>query len=93
MRKVESVKKRLIRRPEVEKRTGLTTSRLYEMMKAKEFPKPVPIGPFAVAWVEAEVDQWLDERIEARETQGVKPHRRNFEKKKAAEVETEQQPV
>ena len=85
MRKVETVKKRLIRRSEVEKITGLTTSRLYEMMKAKEFPKAVPIGPFAVAWVESEVDQWVNARIEARETQGVKPHRRNFEKKKAAD--------
>ena len=84
MRKVETVKKRLIRRPEVELRTGITTSRLYDMMAAKEFPKPVPIGPFAVAWIESEVDAWINERIEARETQPVKPHRRDFEKKKKA---------
>lgn len=76
--------KRLLRRPEVEKRTGLTTSRLYEMLGGGDFPKSVPIGPFAVAWVESEVDQWISDRIEARESQGLKPLRRKFVKKQAA---------
>ena len=76
---------RLIRRPEVESRTGLTCSRIYEGVKNGAFPKPVPIGKHAVAWIESEVDAWVNERIEARKSQGVKPLRRKFEKKKAAE--------
>ena len=75
---------RLIRRPEVEKKTGLTCSRIYEGVKNETFPKPVPIGKYAVAWIEFEVDAWVNERIEARKSQGGKPLRRNFEKKKAA---------
>ena len=75
---------RLIRRPEVESRTGLTCSRIYAEVKAGTFPKAVSIGKHAVAWIESEVDAWVAERIEARKSQGVKPLRRNFEKKQAA---------
>lgn len=58
----------LIRRPAVQKRTGLTTSRMYELIGDGTFPKPVPIGPRAVAWLESEVDEWIDARIAERDT-------------------------
>ena len=60
------VKRTIIRRPEVEKRTGLTCSGFYEAMLRDEFPKSVPIGRYAVGWVEDEVNAWIEERIEAR---------------------------
>jgi prophage regulatory protein len=88
------MKKRLIRLPEVLNKTGFTQSGLYDKMARKEFPKPVPIGRYAVAWLESEVDSWIEERIEARESQVVKPLRRVFRKKEqAAQIETEHQPV
>lgn len=78
------MKKRLIRLPEVLSKTGLTQSTLYDKMARKEFPKPVPIGRYAVAWLESEINGWIDARVEARETQSAKPLRRKFEKKKHA---------
>lgn len=58
---------RLIRPPEVYARTGLGRSRVYEEIARGEFPKPVRIGERAVAFVEAEVEDWIKARIAARE--------------------------
>lgn len=62
---------RFIRRGEVEKRTGLTTSTLYDMMARSEFPKPIRLGPRIVAWIEDEIQEWMDARI-ASARNGVK---------------------
>ena len=62
----------IIRRKEVERRTGLSRSCIYGKLKSNPnrpneydptFPKPVSIGPQAVGWIETEVDQWIDEQI------------------------------
>lgn len=57
--------KRLLRRPEVESRTGLSTSAIYEKMAQSEFPKPIRISKRSVAWIESEVDCFIDQCIEA----------------------------
>ena len=59
---------RLIRRPEVLSRVGLSSSTLYEMTAAGDFPAPIPIGRKAVAWLESEVDAWIKNRIEQRDS-------------------------
>ncbi len=53
---------RLIRRPEVQRLTGLSRSSLYEMIAAGKFPAPVRIGPRAVAWRESEIHKWIEAR-------------------------------
>jgi prophage regulatory protein len=60
--------KRLIRRPVVINMTGLKTSQIYDLIAEKRFPAPVPIGARAVAWVESEVEAWIEARIRERET-------------------------
>jgi prophage regulatory protein len=57
----------LLRRPDVQARTGLSRSRLYELMDAGDFPKPVPLSQRARAWVEAEVQAWIVARIAERD--------------------------
>ncbi|MCP5191188.1 MAG: AlpA family transcriptional regulator [Pseudomonadales bacterium] len=59
---------RLLRRPEVLARIGVKTSALYEMVAKGAFPQPVPIGARSVAWVESEVNSWVQARIAARDT-------------------------
>jgi prophage regulatory protein len=54
---------RLIRIAEVERKVGLKRSSIYE---DPTFPKRVPIGARASAWVEEEVDAWIAARIAAR---------------------------
>ena len=50
---------RLIRRSEVEERTGLCTSSIYRLMRAGEFPEPVKISAKAVRWHYAEIENWM----------------------------------
>ena len=58
---------RILRRWEVESRTGYSRSTLYKMMAEDRFPKPVRLGPRAVGWVESEVDAWLQDRLAERD--------------------------
>jgi prophage regulatory protein len=55
----------ILRRKQVELRTGLARSTIYQYIKDGVFPKPVPLGPRAVGWVESEVSAWITERIKA----------------------------
>lgn len=56
----------LIRRPEVLQRCGISNTTLHRLIHAGDFPTPVRLGPRAVAWVESEVVEWIEQRIEAR---------------------------
>lgn len=55
---------KLLRLSSVKELTGLSRSSIYA---DSEFPKPVKIGPRAVAWVEDEIREWISSRIAARE--------------------------
>lgn len=57
--------RRLIRRPEVERLTSLSRSSIYwRNQNDPEWPKPVPLGPNTVAWVESEVLAWVSLQVE-----------------------------
>lgn len=53
----------IIRRKQVEARTGLSRSTIYARMADGTFPKPVNIGPRAVGWVESEIADWLNTQV------------------------------
>ena len=55
----------ILRRPEVQARTGLSRSTMYERIRQGEFPRPISLGAKAVGWLEHEIDAWLAERIAA----------------------------
>lgn len=57
---------KMLRFPQVQELTGLTRSTIYEMMFRGEFPKQVKVGPRSVAWVQAEVEEWLSTRLAQR---------------------------
>lgn len=63
----------IIRRKEVEARTGLSRSSIYARLKPNpkrpgefdpSFPKPVSIGTKSVGWIAAEVEAWIAAQIE-----------------------------
>lgn len=58
---------RLLRLPEVRVKTGKSTSSIYDAIGEGSFPRPVKVGPRTSAWVEAEVDAWIAERIRERD--------------------------
>jgi prophage regulatory protein len=55
----------ILRRKQVEARTGLSRSTIYARIKAGTFPAPVSLGPRAVGWIENDVHRWLCDRIDA----------------------------
>jgi prophage regulatory protein len=62
-----STERRLLRRAEVEQKTGLKHAHIYGLMKDGKFPKTLRVGVRAVRWDSVEVDQWIAERHKERE--------------------------
>ncbi|MDC1329791.1 AlpA family transcriptional regulator [Pseudomonadales bacterium] len=56
-----------IRLPEVRQKVGMSKSFVYDLISQDKFPKPVKVSPRISCWVAAEVDQWVQERIDARD--------------------------
>jgi len=54
----------ILRLPAVKARTGLSRSTIYLRISDGSFPKPVSLGGRAVGWIEAEVNDWLNQQIE-----------------------------
>lgn len=51
---------RLIRKPEVLARLGIPRSSWDRGVRLGRFPKPVQLGPRAVAWTEKSIDQLIE---------------------------------
>lgn len=63
----------LWRRQEVQHRTGLSRSHLYQLISNGDFPMPVKLGKKSVAWVSTEIEMWIKQKIRSRnERMGVK---------------------
>ncbi len=60
----------ILRRPQVESRTGLSRSTIYARIQDGTFPRPILLGARAVGWLEHEIDGWLDRRIKASRPSG-----------------------
>jgi len=71
-------KHRFIRLSEVMSRTGYGRTSIYRKMEDGSFPKSLKLGGApkdpnefdsrAIAWIEEEVDQWVEDRIEDRDS-------------------------
>ncbi|PXA70272.1 AlpA family transcriptional regulator [Vibrio sp. 11986-1-5] len=57
---------RFLKLKEVMEKTALSRSAIYRKMNDGEFPQSVSLGDRAVAWVESEVDEWVEERLQTR---------------------------
>ena len=58
--KQKTPKERLIRFPETIKRTSKSRAGIYAAIARGDFPKPVKLGPKSVAFVESEIDAWIE---------------------------------
>ena len=84
-------KHRFIRLNEVMSRTGYGRTSIYRKMEDGSFPKSIKLGGAptdpckfdcrAIAWIEEEVEQWIDSRIEERDLVSTDfPEGQNFER-------------
>ncbi|RKF20178.1 AlpA family transcriptional regulator [Alginatibacterium sediminis] len=52
---------RFLKLKEVMEKTALSRSAIYRKMNEEQFPKSISLGDRAVAWVESEIDEWMEE--------------------------------
>ncbi|HDS1367592.1 TPA: AlpA family transcriptional regulator [Stenotrophomonas maltophilia] len=57
-----AVEHRILRREEVEAKTGFKRAHIYNLMRAGKFPKAMRLGIRAVGWDSLEIEQWIAER-------------------------------
>ena len=56
--------RQILRREEVERRTGFKRAHIYNLMKVGKFPAARRIGLRAVGWDSQEIEQWIAARLE-----------------------------
>lgn len=62
---------RLISLNEVCKRTSLSRTYINRMRSSNRFPEPVQLSERRIAFVEAEIDQWIADRLALRTAKSV----------------------
>ena len=48
-------------------KTGLSRSSVYELISKNQFPKQVRLSKRSIGFVKAEIDQWIQGRIDERD--------------------------
>lgn len=57
----------IMRRDEVEQKTGFKRAHIYNLMKEGKFPRAKRIGMRAVGWDSLEIERWIAERLSRQE--------------------------
>jgi prophage regulatory protein len=68
----------ILRLPDVKRSTGLSRSTIYLRISQGTFPKPVSLGERSVGWVEAEIQEWLQRRIDTSRSESGRGQGGNF---------------
>jgi prophage regulatory protein len=55
----------ILRLPAVISRTGLSRSSIYLRISQGEFPSSISLGGRAIGWIEEDIENWLQAKIEA----------------------------
>jgi prophage regulatory protein len=54
---------KILRRPEVTAKTGLSRSTIYARVAQGTFPPALNLGPNTVGWLEADIEAWIEQQI------------------------------
>ncbi len=68
--------RRFISMAELVCRIGLSKSQVYRLINEGSFPKPVPLGPQKIAFLDSEVEAWITQRLRARDAREGEATRR-----------------
>lgn len=60
---------RIIRKPELVAKLGLSQVTIWRMEKAGNFPKRLRLGGNSVGWLASEIEAWINARAAARSAQ------------------------
>jgi prophage regulatory protein len=62
----DQARPRILRKPQVLARLGLSDTTLWRLMRAGKFPRPLRLSPGSVGWLADEVDAWIAARAAER---------------------------
>ncbi|HHW7579044.1 TPA: helix-turn-helix transcriptional regulator [Mannheimia haemolytica] len=62
-------KQRFMKIDEVSAVTTLSETQIYRKMKAGDFPQSISIGANSKVWLESEIQQWIQSKIEQHRNQ------------------------
>lgn len=65
MQATQQQPRQFLRLKQVEAKTGYRRSTLYAKIKAGEFPNSYALGARAVGWLNSDVENWIEARIQA----------------------------
>ena len=51
----------------VKQQTNLSVASIYRLAKQGDFPKPIKLGAKASGWLQSEIDDWIQSRLNARD--------------------------
>jgi|TARA_Y100000031_G_C8215961_1_gene383329 prophage regulatory protein len=51
----------------VKQQTNLSVPSIYRLAKQGDFPKPIKLGVKASGWLQSEIDDWIQSRLNARD--------------------------
>lgn len=54
---------KFLRLKEVMTLTALSRSSIYKFMAEERFPQTLSLGDRAVAWLESEIEEWMEEKL------------------------------
>jgi len=57
---------RVIRKPELFSKIGLSDATIWRMEKSGKFPRRIVLGGNSVGWFSAEIEEWLAKKADAR---------------------------
>ncbi len=57
---------KILRLKQVVELTGTSKTTIYRWIKANQFPKPINLSHASVGWLEADINEWVQSKIEAR---------------------------
>ncbi|MDD5580876.1 MAG: AlpA family transcriptional regulator [Methylobacter sp.] len=56
----------ILRVPAAIKKTGISRSTIYTLLKTGEFPKPIKLSARSIGWLESELTDWIEQRASTR---------------------------
>jgi prophage regulatory protein len=59
--------KNIIKINAVKEQTHLSIASIYRLAKQGDFPKPIKLGVKASGWLQCELDEWIESRLNARD--------------------------
>ncbi len=60
---MNKINQKLLRLPQVKASTGLSKSSIYARIAEGTFPKQIPLGSRLVVWVEADIQNCINEQV------------------------------